>query len=571
PDLRYDTLIHLMKANVSNPAQSAFWEIEIPNGPYIVHIVAGDPDNADANADHFQFDVEGVVTSMYAPSATPPIAHWADFVVNASVSDGRLTIKSGPLALNNKISFVDIYPDIPVPPIISVNPQSQAVDENRPVSLSVTLSQGSPTLSYQWYFNDAPLADATNRTLVFPHIPTSAQGNYYLIVTNYGGAATSTVATVTVSEDNTPPSIVSIGSLDGLTIGVCFDEELDPTGAVELGNYAINEGTANITNIIRRLDGRSVALQIDAPITGPFTVQVFSLADLSGNLADGVGASNIVAGLSTGDIGNPLRLGSHYTCDNETIELAGGGTDIWNAADQFHYAYKSIAGDFDAKVRVTSLAGANAITKAGIVARESTNAGSPGLHVTVNPLPPGRDLAQMSLRLTENAISATVGSNVAPGALPNAWLRLQRAGTIFTGYHSTNGSNWTIMGQTNVPLGSPLLLGLGLSAHDTNLLATGIFSNFRITIPHTTVALTGATYSNGMFSASFQSEAGVNYQVLYRTNLPPRCALDFSGSCPPDTDVWTPLLTIPGDGTVKTFTDPTVPLPDRRFYIIGAP
>jgi hypothetical protein len=367
-----------------------------------------------------------------------------------------------------------------------------------------------------------------------------------------------------VSEDTTAPSIVSIGSLDGLTIGVCFDEELDPTGAAELGNYSVNEGTANITNVIRRLDGRSVALQLDAPIAGPFIVQIFSIADLAGNLVNFQEVSNVVAGFSTGDIGNPLRQGSHYTCDNETVELVGGGTDIWNAADQFQFAWKSFAGDFDAKVRVTSLAGANAITKAGIVARESTNAGSAGLHVTVNPLPPGRDLAQMSLRLTENAISATVGSNIAPGAIPNAWLRLQRVGTVFTGYHSTNGSNWIIMGQTNVPLASPLLLGLGLSAHDTNLLATGIFSNFRVSGPVTEIVLTGATYSNGTFSASFQSAAGVNYQVQYRTNLPPQCV-----GCPPDPETWQPLLTIPGDGTVKTFTDPTVPLPDRRFYRVA--
>ncbi|HMJ92318.1 MAG TPA: immunoglobulin domain-containing protein, partial [Candidatus Acidoferrum sp.] len=483
-----------------------------------------------------------------------------------SVSDGRLTIKSAPGSVNTKIAFVDIYPDIPVPPVISVNPQTQTVEENRPVTLSVTLSQRSPTLYYQWYFNDTLVTDATNRTLSFAHVPTSAQGDYYLIVTNYGGAATSTVATLTVPEDETIPSIISVGSLDGLTIGVCYNEELDVTAMGDSGNYAVNGGVVNVTNVIRRLDGRSVALQIDTPITGPFTVHVFAMSDLAGNFIDGVGTNNVVLGLSTGDIGNPLRLGSHYTCDSENIELVGGGTDLWNAADQFHYAYKSIAGDFDAKVRVTSLAGANAITKAGIVARESTNAGSRGLHVTVNPLPPGRDLAQMSLRLTENATSATVGSNIAPGAIPNAWLRLQRVGAIFTGYHSTNGTNWTIMGQTNVPLTSPLLLGLGLTAHDTNLLATGIFSNFRIT--GAALALINPTYTNGTFSASFQSESGVNYEVLARTNLPPSCAPDFTGICPPDTDVWTPLLTIPGDGTVTTFSDPTVPLPDRRFYII---
>jgi hypothetical protein len=123
------------------------------------------------------------------------------------------------------------------------------------------------------------------------------------------------------------------------------------------------------------------------------------------------------------------------------------------------------------------------------------------------------------------------------------------------------------MGQTNVPLSSPLLLGLGLSAHDTNLLATGIFSNFRVTVPTTLIALTGATYSNGTFSASFNSSQGVNYEVLYRSYLLPQCGPDLAPTCS-EPAPWQTLLTIPGDGTVKTFTDPTVPLPDRRFYAI---
>src|SRR5205085_5754951 len=59
PDLRYDTFVHMMKANIADPNVSAFWEFEVPNGPYVVHIVGGDSDNADANQDHFQYDVEG--------------------------------------------------------------------------------------------------------------------------------------------------------------------------------------------------------------------------------------------------------------------------------------------------------------------------------------------------------------------------------------------------------------------------------------------------------------------------------------------------------------------------------
>jgi hypothetical protein len=59
PDLRYDTFNHLIK--VTPPA---VWNLAIPNGFYRVHIVAGDPSNADSV---FQFDVEAVVTPTVLP------------------------------------------------------------------------------------------------------------------------------------------------------------------------------------------------------------------------------------------------------------------------------------------------------------------------------------------------------------------------------------------------------------------------------------------------------------------------------------------------------------------------
>ena len=107
PDLRYDTFMHLIKA-----IPPADWEIMVPNGDYCVHIVAGDPANTDSV---FQFDVEGVLTPTVTPNGPGSVfGNFADFTVGAAVTDGLLTIKSGPnsqtTANNNKIAFVDIYP-----------------------------------------------------------------------------------------------------------------------------------------------------------------------------------------------------------------------------------------------------------------------------------------------------------------------------------------------------------------------------------------------------------------------------------------------------------------------------
>jgi hypothetical protein len=66
----------------------------------------------------------------------------------------------------------------------------------------------------------------------------------------------------------------------------------------------------------------------------------------------------------------------------------------------------------------------------------------------------------------------------------------------------------------------------------------------------------GATYTGGRFSGSFQSFVGFDYSVQYKDDLndPEWTTLSVGG-----------FSVIPGDGTVKTFSD-FGPLPIMRFY-----
>ena len=97
-DQRYDTLIHLQKPE--NP--NASWEIELPNGSYDVHVVAGDPDHIDSV---FRVSAEGQTILSGTPTAN---THWFEATQTVTVSDGRLTLGNGQGASNNKLCFVDI-------------------------------------------------------------------------------------------------------------------------------------------------------------------------------------------------------------------------------------------------------------------------------------------------------------------------------------------------------------------------------------------------------------------------------------------------------------------------------
>src|SRR5512133_1780925 len=68
------------------------------------------------------------------------------------------------------------------------------------------------------------------------------------------------------------------------------------------------------------------------------------------------------------DIGVATQTGKATIIKNE-LEVRAGGADIWGKKDEFYFGYLTLKGDFDLRVRVTSLGASHLYTKAGIMAR----------------------------------------------------------------------------------------------------------------------------------------------------------------------------------------------------------
>jgi len=106
-----------------------------------------------------------------------------------------------------RVSFQNIAPsavnvdDVSVvstnEPSITDSPQSQEALTGDNVSFSVTAT-GTGTLAYQWYFGTGPLSGKTSSTLSLTGVTTNSAGNYFCVVTNNFGSATSAVATLAV-------------------------------------------------------------------------------------------------------------------------------------------------------------------------------------------------------------------------------------------------------------------------------------------------------------------------------------------------------------------------------------
>jgi hypothetical protein len=84
-----------------------------------------------------------------------------------------------------------------VPPSITASPGNQAVVRDQSASFTVNADGTSP-VRYQWRFNGASMAGATNSTLLLSNVQSSQAGNYTVVVSNSAGVVTSAVATLTV-------------------------------------------------------------------------------------------------------------------------------------------------------------------------------------------------------------------------------------------------------------------------------------------------------------------------------------------------------------------------------------
>lgn len=85
-----------------------------------------------------------------------------------------------------------------LPPVIKTPPAAQIVGAGANVTFSVTAS-GSPTLTYQWRKEGAPLGGATAAILSLNNVQAGDIGNYDVVVTNSVGFATSSSALLTVN------------------------------------------------------------------------------------------------------------------------------------------------------------------------------------------------------------------------------------------------------------------------------------------------------------------------------------------------------------------------------------
>ncbi len=121
------------------------------------------------------------------------------------------------------------------------------------------------------------------------------------------------------------------------------------------------------------------------------------------------------------------------------VTMSGGGNDISQGTNECRYAYKQLTGDGSITLRVDSAQPVQNWSKAGVMVR----AGLDPLDMYVDLISnSAENLVEFMYRPTTGA-TATTAFNTTAGTNPlPLWLRLTRAGNVFTAETSTDGKTW---------------------------------------------------------------------------------------------------------------------------------
>ena len=241
-------------------------------------------------------------------------------------------------------------------PAISNQPAADTVNYGATAGFSV-VSIGAPPLSYQWYSNGVAVVGANARTLSFVAtnftvselVNDQFTANYQVVVTNFQGAVTSSVAVLTVNDQF---SAVSAGlpiwnqpATTQTNVMVQFSTGVDPVTGTETGNYSLtSSGSDTPTVNSAALFGANEIELTTSPLNpaNTYTLTVQGVESQSGVVMS-PSPTNFTLGVYPAATVLWLRADTGVSVDNgaNTVyqwnDISGNGNDLYQQDDPSIY------------------------------------------------------------------------------------------------------------------------------------------------------------------------------------------------------------------------------------------
>jgi len=157
-----------------------------------------------------------------------------------------------------------------------------------------------------------------------------------------------------------------------------------------------------------------------------------------------------------------------------TYTMTASGTDIWETADEFRFAYKQLSGAGTISAQVLSLQNTNGWAKAGVMIRETLEPGSK--HAFMDITPGNGASFQVRNTLGGDSFQQSQGGITAP-----YWVKVERdAAGYFSGYYSADGITWQQVQDATpvqITMSQNVYIGLAVTSHSAGVTCKAEFSD----------------------------------------------------------------------------------------------
>lgn len=165
-----------------------------------------------------------------------------------------------------------------------------------------------------------------------------------------------------------------------------------------------------------------------------------------------------------------------YDSTSQEYLVSGSGTNMWLGADEFHFVWKRMRGNFILSALAKFIGkGVEPHRKIGWIVRKSLDANS--AHVTAVIHGDGRTSLQFRRTpgaITEEKIFAINGADQ---------IQLERNGATYTASMARFGEPFVSEQIADLSLGDEVYVGVFVCSHNKDVVEKAIFSNVTITVP----------------------------------------------------------------------------------------
>lgn len=183
--------------------------------------------------------------------------------------------------------------------------------------------------------------------------------------------------------------------------------------------------------------------------------------------------SAVPAPLLSVDIGTPAGGSATYAADTKTFSVVGAGSDLFGAADAFHFVYQPLIGNGSVTVRVAANNANDPHALAGLDIRSSLSPSAANLFLSTR--------GDGSVFVNDRTTDGIAGGNLEPGQAGTIgeFLRITRSGSNISASRSSDGVTFTPIAEGIIALPAKAFVGIAVASQTAPIsLATAKFDRF---------------------------------------------------------------------------------------------